>query len=230
MLWGIGATCILAFGGYAVNLVKASSPDFRGARGLFILAGLFMLGLVVHWAAITSAPVQTRVIVVAASMAAVTATLILLLHWVRQKENGAMPKEPKDRKSRSVIGPGAVVSFNQSGGITAGNVNINTNFPPPKIELVEMAANEPEGELYRSTARMVVTTMIPVPELYLEARAPTIMRIEALPHNQTGVFTIGYTRLVAEGVAVRNIPNARGEYIVTFYSRKPEKFAVTYSY
>lgn len=122
----------------------------------------------------------------------------------------------------------SVISINQSGGITAGTVNIQAGVPEPKVKAQELVANEPCDGGYKTEFLLTIETQVAVPNFFLQVNAPTIRSMETTP-QRAGVADFGNTG-TRKGLAFTNIQSAYGSYRVTVITNEPERFEVIYDY
>jgi hypothetical protein len=122
----------------------------------------------------------------------------------------------------------SVASYNQSGGITAGQVNITTDLPPPKVSFELVKKNELRGELYESVYVLTIDSKVPIPKLYVQVDAETIAdKLQIMSHN--GMTTGGHSGK-REGFAFTNILNASGTYSILVITSKAESSNLRYSF
>lgn len=121
-----------------------------------------------------------------------------------------------------------VISFNQSGGITAQNVTIS-NAPPPTLQITkEVLLNQPQNGKYLTRVEFTLVTPYPIGNLYFEARAQTIEEVDCLP-MRTGAWIGGHSGK-RDGFAFTNIPNAFGNYQLDIITNQPDKIQVIYNF
>jgi len=124
------------------------------------------------------------------------------------------------------IPPGSVVSINQSGGITTGQINI-TGPPPVKVDFVEVSLNapedRPEGKFYKTTIRILLGGF--VPRLIVAASAPSLIEIALLSDSGT---TLGAAWPTKDGKGKQAIDNVNGSCMLYLRSKSPEHFTVEY--
>ncbi len=140
-----------------------------------------------------------------------------------KKEN----KEMKEEAKPTIIAPNSVISVNQQGGITAHTVNIN-EFPEPKFDMKLISANVPQNNLFETKVLLTIESKTALKNLYLEARAPSVVSLDAGP-QRTGGFMTGHTGK-RDGFAFTNLPDAWGQYMLVLLSQKPEKYEIIYNY
>lgn len=83
-----------------------------------------------------------------------------------------------DDKKPDVSGDANVISFNQSGGVTAGTY-IN-QAPETKLEDRGGSQKKNNDGTYTTTAEFEVVSPYPVSNLKIVAKAPGILRLEAI--------------------------------------------------
>lgn len=120
-----------------------------------------------------------------------------------------------------------VVSLGQKGGITAKTVNI-IEFPEPQFEIQVISENIEAGENFKTEAFLTIESKTQLKNLYLEARAPSIISFDAKP-QRTGMAMFGHSG-DREGFSFINIPSAWGKYKLIVISKFPEKVEITYDY
>ena len=120
-----------------------------------------------------------------------------------------------------------MVSQNQSGGITAGTVNINA-APEPELESSVVFENRPVAEGYHTRAELVVDSPYPPANLRLIVHAPTILRIQLRP-QRTGVAMYGHSGL-RPGLAFTNLKQPEGRLSLDIFTREPERCEVEWSF
>jgi hypothetical protein len=120
-----------------------------------------------------------------------------------------------------------VTSFNQQGGITAGQVNI-TSTNAVRIGFTPVTINErKEGAaVYEST--WLVTLNGPVPELYISASSPVFSSMNIGAEHRVGMTTIGDGKMPT-GEAFVFVREAYGDYFLTVRSTAPSGFIIGYS-
>lgn len=160
----------------------------------------------------------------------------LLGRQYEKERNGSKidrpPKEPEKRMNKDdlpKIPKGSVVSFNQSGGITAGHVTM-TGPGPVRVSFSSISENQPEktadGQtIFTSNFRIALSG--PVPEFIVAALAQSIIDMALIPEGGTGIVA-GSIFPVKDGKAQHSINNALGGYIVRVKSRNPEQFKLVY--
>lgn len=120
-----------------------------------------------------------------------------------------------------VSGPGATVvtSYNQSGGITAGNVNINA-APEPTLRQTQLFANKPANGGYHTRYEFQVESPYPPGNLYVEVHAPSIRSAELNPQRAGMVFK-GHSG-TRPGFAFDNLQQPYGRILLDVYTGDPE--------
>ena len=134
-----------------------------------------------------------------------------------------MAKEKKD-SGRVINAPNSVISIDQRGGITAGQVNITTGLPEPKFEIKSLVENQPDGELYRTEFLLNISSQVAIPNLYLQVSSPAITKMDVNP-QRSGASISGHTG-IRDGFAFTNLQNAYGSYKITALSKSPSVFEV----
>lgn len=133
-------------------------------------------------------------------------------------ENKQLLQQPSINATHSniVIGP-------------ANNITQTINeFPEPKFDLKLISANLPQNNLFETKALLTIDSKTALKNLYLEARAPSIVSLEA-GAQRTGMFMTGHTGK-RDGFAFTNLPDAWGQYMLKILSQKPEKYEIIYDY
>ena len=122
----------------------------------------------------------------------------------------------------------SVVSIGQKGGITAGVVNIEQGISEPKLEIKPLVENAPEGELYKTEFILTIISQVPIPDLNLQAKAPTITKMNAVA-QRTGLAMQGPSG-IREGYAFITLIQAHGSYKIILYSKTPENIEINYEF
>jgi len=118
----------------------------------------------------------------------------------------------------------------QIGSVT-GDVNQTVNInelPEPTFKFESKSVNVPEGDYFVSKALLTIESKTSINNLYLEAKAPSVVSIEASP-QRSGISMTGLTGK-RDGFAFTNVPNAWGKYMIIITSKKPDRFDVIYDY
>jgi hypothetical protein len=113
-----------------------------------------------------------------------------------------------------------VISYNQSGGITARDVTINT-APEPGLEMVEHFSNQRVNERFHSRVELIVESPYPPAGLYVAVHAASIIEIEVVPQRSGGVM-VGHSG-VRDGCAFTNLIQPSGRYHVDIYTFDAER-------
>ena len=128
------------------------------------------------------------------------------------------PKNPQTSK----IPPGSVVSINQSGGITAGQINV-TGPPPVRLESVQVAQNvleeRPEGQVYKTSIRILLSGA--VPRLIVAVSAPSLVDVALV--SDSGV-SFGSAWPTKDRRGQQSIDNIVGSCMLYLRSKAPEQF------
>lgn len=124
------------------------------------------------------------------------------------------------------VPPGGVVSINQRGGITAGQINI-TGPPPVKVDFVEVSLNapedRPEGKVYKTSIRILLSGF--VPRLIVAVSAPSLIDVALLSDSGS---TLGAAWPTKDGTGKQAIDNVNGSCMLYLRSKTPEYFKVEY--
>ena len=125
--------------------------------------------------------------------------------------------------------PNSINTVGQNGN---NSVTINNNAPNPKITINPIKENIKQNGQYLSEFLMNVKTEIPIPNLYVQANANSIIYLYALP-KKTGAYLVnggsGFTN--KEKISFINISNApSAEYQVTAITNQPEKITFNFKY
>jgi len=151
---------------------------------------------------------------------------------MKEAHEGAVPtaREPSDAVVAQFLAPvhassGAtvVISHNQSGGVTAGTVNINA-APEPTLETKEVFANQPAGSEYHSRVELRVQSPYPPANLYVAVHAPSLLRMHLSP-QRSGMVMMGHCG-VQEGRAFQNLQQPNGVILLDIATSRPETFRV----
>lgn len=141
-----------------------------------------------------------------------------------------LPEPPDDTAEQfianlEVSGPGAmvVISHNQSGGITAGNVNINA-APEPTLHTTKLFANKPANGGYHTRFELRVVSPYPPGNLYVVVRAPSMRSAELSP-QRAGMVIKGHTG-TRPGFAFDNLQQPYGRILLDVYTSDPENLQV----
>lgn len=164
-----------------------------------------------------------------------TLLLVAALIGGHMKKDEPSKLEPDSTPARpsttiNVTGNNAVVSSNQSGGITAQTVIINPTVSALDARLVMVGtANQtarPDGS-WMTTAHLRLETPFPVGNLRIEVHGESIQEIDVNP-MRAGMFQTGHAGN-RPGYSFTNIPNASGNYGLSIRSQRPETFRVIYA-
>ncbi len=117
----------------------------------------------------------------------------------------------------------SVTSHNQSGGITAGTVNINA-APEPKLNAQVLLENQQSGSEFLSRYALTIDSPYPPANLYIVVSAPTIKRIDLVP--QRSGMVIGGHSGVRPGMAFTNLQNPYGLLHLNVITSQPEKLSI----
>ncbi|MFY9552524.1 MAG: hypothetical protein WAU32_15365 [Thermoanaerobaculia bacterium] len=119
-------------------------------------------------------------------------------------------------------GPGStiVISHNQSGGITAGTVNVQ-QAPEPTIAVRELFLNQATGNEFQTRVELRVDSPYPPANLYVGVRAPSIRRIALVP-QRTGLVMKGHCG-TRDGFAFENLQQPYGLIHLDIVTGKPER-------
>lgn len=124
-------------------------------------------------------------------------------------------------------GPGSAASFNQSGGITAGQVTITG--PGVKIAFAELSANQQQGgkdnPVYVSRFRVSLSGTIP--DFVIAASAPSLVSLDLGP-EEGGIMTMVRTGTTPNGAHFHRSQGLYGNYILTLRSSQPDSFHIEY--
>ena len=146
----------------------------------------------------------------------------------RESAGSSNPSSPSS--TINITGNNAVVSSNQSGGITAQTVLIQHGATTSGARLVLLdtpkQALQPDGR-YLTTAPFMLETSFPVGNLKIEVHGETIQEMDFTP-ARTGAFISGHSGN-RQGFSFPNIPNASGKYWLKVRSSKAEQFSVDYA-
>ncbi len=116
-----------------------------------------------------------------------------------------------------------VTSFNQSGGITAGTVNVNA-APEPQLHMREIFANKAEAGRYHSRVELTVESPYPPGNLYVAVHAPSIISMDLSP-QRSGAVIMGHCG-TREGFAFANLQSPYGRINLDVLTKKPERFEI----
>ncbi|MFA6373250.1 MAG: hypothetical protein WCW68_11535 [Methanothrix sp.] len=116
-----------------------------------------------------------------------------------------------------------VVSHNQSGGITAGTVNISA-APEPTLQASEVFMNQLEKGVYHSRIALLVDSPYPPANLYIAVHAPSIRRIELAP-QRSGLVMTGHSG-TRSGMAFENLQSPFGRIYLEIFTGEPESFDI----
>lgn len=148
-----------------------------------------------------------------------------------QESSAARLPEPPDDTAEQFIanlqvsGPGAavVISHNQSGGITAGNVNINA-APEPTLHASQLFANKPANGGYHTQIVLRVESPYPPGNLYVGVHAPS-MRSAKLNAQRSGLVMKGHSG-TRPGFAFDNLQQPYGKMLLDVYTSDPEQLEI----
>ena len=135
---------------------------------------------------------------------------------------------PRTADSQTPTPSISVTSINQSGGITAGIVNIYKSADSRDATLsLEESAQKKEGNDFVTSATLVLASPFPIGNLYVEAAGKAISEFSVRP-QKTGAVMIGHSGK-REDKAFTNLPNAAaGRYTLRIVSAQEQQFAITY--
>jgi len=123
--------------------------------------------------------------------------------------------------------PGSIATINQDGDNTI--LNPITDIPEPQFKFKILNKNQPYQNYYKTEYSLEIISKIQVNNLYLEARATSIVEFEA-EAQRTGGIIIGHTGK-REGWAFTNIPNAWGKWTLLILTKEIEdKIEIGYNY
>ena len=136
-----------------------------------------------------------------------------------------MPSD-KDKDRVTISGSDNVISFNQSGGVTAGTY-IN-QAPEPELRLIsnEGKAN-PDGTYTSSVLTEVVAPYTPG-KLIVEAFAPGIVDLDVRPQG-TGVMMGGHAGKRA-GLCFATVINPSGRYWLNIKTKDEPQLSVEWRF
>ena len=123
----------------------------------------------------------------------------------------------------AVDSPGATQVIAEN--VTVTNVS---RVPKPKLSAMVAYANKPQDGKYVTSLRLTLDSAYPIPQLYVEAHAPTIERVD-IRHERPGIQTKGPWGK-RDGCAWNRLTNANGKVEVKLVSAQPEKFDVRYDF
>jgi len=182
------------------------------------------------------------------------ATIIGAIYAVRTYNLTSQPQAETSSKAESnqpitetknnEIRDSEIKTHNQTSNqeINANNSNVNTGdvagdlnqsvtideFPDPKLNFVPVSANVQNGNVFVSKIMLEIESKTVLKNLYLEARASSIVSIEA-QMQRSGMQMSGHTGS-RDGFAFTNVLNAYGKYLIVITSNKPDKFDLIYNY
>ncbi len=116
-----------------------------------------------------------------------------------------------------------VTSVNQSGGITAGTVNVNAT-PEPQLHMREIYANKSEGSRYLTRIEITVESPYPPGNLFVGVRAPSVISMDLSP-QRSGAVIKGHCGS-RDGFAFANLQSPYGRIHLDIVSGAPEHFAI----
>lgn len=119
------------------------------------------------------------------------------------------------------------ISFNQSGGITAGTVNVHA-APEPTLEGRLLFANKPVGDKFHTRVELRVKSPYPPGNLSIGVKAPSVRRIELLP-QRAGIVSIGPSG-TRPGFAFTNLQQPFGTLLLDVFTANPEKLDVEWDF
>jgi len=122
--------------------------------------------------------------------------------------------------------PGSIATIGQTGD----NIIINpeVDIPEPTLSIKEISAHQLVNNLYKTELLLTIDSSVPIPQLYLEVKAPTITEMETVA-QRTGGSMSGHSGL-REGYAFTNLINAYGSYKIIILTKEKEFFNITYDY
>lgn len=120
------------------------------------------------------------------------------------------------------VQPGAVASFGQQGGQTAGTI-IN-QAPLPAIAITEIEGNRHDDDSYVTRLNIAITGAI-VPTFGIRVSAPSMTSMEMGAH--AGLLMQSVSEL-KNGSKTHTLSNVMGNYEVILRSSQPEHFSVEY--
>lgn len=116
-----------------------------------------------------------------------------------------------------------VTSINQSGGITAGTVNVNT-APEPQLHMRELFANQLKSGRYHSRVELIVESPYPPGNLYVGVHAPSIVSMDLAP-QRTGAVMMGNCGM-RDGFAFANLQSPYGRIHLDVVTTQSERLEI----
>lgn len=155
-----------------------------------------------------------------------------LLLMKQEHEAKATPvHEPSDEVTRELIGnigtagPGStiVMSHHQSGGITAGTINV-TAAPEPTLSRRTIFENQVTEAGYHTRFELTVQSPYPPGNLYVGVRAPSVRRANLRP-QRSGVVLKGQSG-TRPGFAFDNLQQPYGRIFLDVITGEPERLDI----
>ena len=140
--------------------------------------------------------------------------------------------EPPERVVAALIGnidaaPGSahtvVISQHQSGGITAGTVNIDA-APKPGLHMREVFANRATNNEYHTRLELEVDSPYPAGNLSLVVRSASMKRIDLVP-QRSGAVIFGHSGTRA-GMAFTNLQSPYGRMFLEIFTAHSDTFEI----
>lgn len=151
----------------------------------------------------------------------------------QEKPHTSPPAKDNDKKMKEddipKIPPGSVVSFNQSGGITAGHVTM-TGPGPVRVSFSSISENQPENTPDGKTiftSRFRISLSASVPEFIVSVAAPSLIDLELIPEGGTGILAASISP-AKDGRGQESLSNAIGGYFLRVHSKNREEFQIVY--
>ena len=136
-------------------------------------------------------------------------------------------QKKEENKITITDSPGSIATINQKGD----NVIINPqiSIPPPKFSINYISRNVPIDTLYKTELLLIINSAVQINNLYLEARAQSIVEFSANA-QRTGLVQIGHTG-TRNGWAFTNIPNAWGRWkLIILTEHIEDNIIIGYNY
>lgn len=134
------------------------------------------------------------------------------------------PKRETPRGPVISAGDDAVISVNQSGGITARTVHVNQE-QQATYRLEPGASNVPDGNLFRTELKIRLTSSSVVPDLRIGIIGEHVEKADVHPYDSQGPMIIqsGSGWGQTPGIWVVRITNAYRGYTIAIYTRQPDR-------
>ena len=117
-------------------------------------------------------------------------------------------------------------SFNQSGGITAGTVNISA-APQPKLHARQVFVNQPVDGEYHTQVELLVESHFPLANLHVVAKAPSVRRIRLSP-PPAGFVSLAYGN--GPGFAAADLQRPYGRISLDVFTGNPENIRIEWEF